>query len=137
MWLPIPPLTLWCDNIEATYLTANPLYHSRIKHIELDIHFVRDQVAQRHLQVRFISSTYQIIDSFTKALPTAWLCSLRNNLNVHELPLRLRGCNGATESHAPNKAQDNDTTKSQQMDKAQIQNNREEENHVKEITNSM
>jgi histone deacetylase 1/2 len=67
---PTPP-TLWCDNIGAMYLTANPLYHSRTKHIELDIHFVRDQVAQRHLQVRFISGTDQIADSFTKALPTA------------------------------------------------------------------
>jgi len=88
-----------------------------MKHIELDIHFVRDQVTQRHLQVQFISSTDQIADSFTKALPIARFCSLRNNLNVHELPLRLRGRNGATESHAPDKAhaqdkaQDNDTNK--------------------------
>jgi len=136
---PTPPV-LWCDNIGATYLTANPLYHSRTKHIELDIHFVRDQVAQRHLQVRFISSTDQIADSFTKALPTARFCSLRNNLNVHELPLRLRGRNGATESPAPDKAHARDKAqdKSQQMDKDQIQNNREEEEaHVQEITNSM
>jgi len=129
---PTPPV-LWCDNIGATYLTANPLYHSRTKHIELDIHFVCDQVAQSHLQVRFISSTDQIADSFTKALPTARFCSLRNNLNVHELPLRLRGRNGATESPASDKAhaQDKAQDKSQQMDKDQIQNNQqEEEAHV-------
>jgi hypothetical protein len=90
------------------YLTANPLYHSRAKHIELDIHFVRDQVAQRQLQVRFISSIDQIADSFTKALPTARFCNLWDNLNVHELPLQLRGRYGTTDSQQMDKPQQPD-----------------------------
>jgi hypothetical protein len=33
---------LWCDNLSAKYLASNPVFHGRIKHIEVDYYFVRD-----------------------------------------------------------------------------------------------
>jgi hypothetical protein len=42
----VPKATIvYCDNISAVYLAANPVHHRRTKHIELDIHFVREKVA--------------------------------------------------------------------------------------------
>jgi hypothetical protein len=60
--------TLWCDNLGATFLTANPMFHARMKHIEIDFHFVREKVAAGTLKVQFISSRDQLADIFTKAL---------------------------------------------------------------------
>jgi hypothetical protein len=37
--------SIWCDNLRATYLSANLVFHARTKHIEVSYHFVREQVA--------------------------------------------------------------------------------------------
>lgn len=63
------PSLLWYDNVRATYLTTNPTFHSQMKHVEIDFHFVREFVKQKLLNVRFISTKEQIVDLFTKPLP--------------------------------------------------------------------
>jgi histone deacetylase 1/2 len=76
---PQPPI-LWCDNIGATYLSANPVFHARTKHIEVDYHFVRERVSQKRLRIRFISSKDQLADIFTKPLPLPQFEACRRNL---------------------------------------------------------
>nr|XP_016514347.1 PREDICTED: uncharacterized mitochondrial protein AtMg00810-like [Nicotiana tabacum] len=38
------PPTVLCDNVSTTYICANPVFHSRMKHVDIDFHFVRGQV---------------------------------------------------------------------------------------------
>nr|GEZ57683.1 hypothetical protein [Tanacetum cinerariifolium] len=76
----------WCDNLGATYLSANPIFHTRTKHVEIDYHFVREKVAQGDLRVQHISTHDQIVDIFTKPLPTSRFLFLRSKLQVVARP---------------------------------------------------
>jgi len=78
--------TLWCDNLGATFLSANPVFHARTKHVEVDYHFVRDRVAKREIQVRFISSKDQLVDVLTKPLPPVSFAYFRSRLRVESPP---------------------------------------------------
>jgi hypothetical protein len=59
---------LWYDNLGAKYLSANPVFHVRTKHIEMNYHFVRERVAQKLLEINFVSSRDQVANGFTKPL---------------------------------------------------------------------
>lgn len=60
---------IYCDNVGATHLYSNPVFHSIMKHIAIDFHFIRDQVQNGLLCVTPISSRDQLADTLTNPLP--------------------------------------------------------------------
>jgi hypothetical protein len=81
--IPSPKVArLWCDNIGAKYLSANPVFHGRSKHIEVCYHFVRERIFRKLLNIDFISSKDHVADGFTKALSVRLLENFKNNLNL-------------------------------------------------------
>ncbi|KAL9233675.1 hypothetical protein vseg_008639 [Gypsophila vaccaria] len=82
---------VYCDNVSAIYLSGNPVNHQRTKHIELDIHFVREKVAIDEVQVRHVPSIYQYADIFTKGLPKILFNDFRSSLNVGSPPVSTEG----------------------------------------------
>lgn len=91
MGIPSPQCpVIWCDNLGAGSLASNPAFHARTKHIEVDVHFVRDRVLSRHLEVRYVPSEYQIADVLTKVLTSVRFLVLRDKMNVSLTPSSLR-----------------------------------------------
>ena len=84
------PLTratlVYCDNISAVYLSTNPVHHQRTKHVEIDLHFVRERVALGAVRVLHVPTSLQYADIFTKGLPTAVFINFRSSLNVRSSP---------------------------------------------------
>lgn len=73
---------VYCDNVSAVYLSANPVHHRRTKHIELDIHFVREQVALGRVRVLHVPTAQQFADVMTKGLPAPVFEEFRSSLCV-------------------------------------------------------
>ncbi|KAB2608352.1 hypothetical protein D8674_011520 [Pyrus ussuriensis x Pyrus communis] len=63
----VPPV-LHCDNLSALALSSNPVFHSKIKHLDTDYHFVREKVQRGDLLVQYIPTEEQVADVFTKGL---------------------------------------------------------------------
>ncbi|KAK2965442.1 hypothetical protein RJ640_017082 [Escallonia rubra] len=82
---------LFCDNTGATYLCSNPVFHSRMKHIALDYHFVRECVTNGSLRVHHISTKDQLADILTKALGRPQFLHLRSKIGVTNGASILRG----------------------------------------------
>jgi hypothetical protein len=75
---------VYCDNISAVYMSSNPVQHRRTKHIEIDIHFIREKVALGQVRVLHVPTTAQFADIFTKGLPTQPFSDIQFSLNVVE-----------------------------------------------------
>jgi len=73
---------VYCDNISAVYMTSNPVQHQRTKHIEIDLHFVQEQVAVGDLRVLHVPTSSQYANIFTKGLPTSVFTEFRSSLNL-------------------------------------------------------
>ena len=78
------------DTISAVYLTDNPVHHGRTKHIELDVHFVREKVAIGDLRVRHVPTKMQIADIMTRVSPRR--CSRTSGpVCASQTTIKLRG----------------------------------------------
>nr|GEV68594.1 ribonuclease H-like domain-containing protein [Tanacetum cinerariifolium] len=62
LYTPLSSTTIvYCDNVSAVYLSSNSVQHQLTKHIEIDIHFVRDLVAIGRFRILHVPSRFQFV----------------------------------------------------------------------------
>ncbi|GKB13316.1 putative RNA-directed DNA polymerase [Tanacetum coccineum] len=64
------PVNLHCDSNSAIKIATNPVFHERTKHLEIDLHFVRENFLKGVVKTIKVDSANQIADVFTKGLGT-------------------------------------------------------------------
>lgn len=74
------PPTLWCDNLGTFSLAFNYVFHARTQHIKLDFHFIHEKVANKDIQLYFITNAAQLANLFTIGLASFRVQFLFNNL---------------------------------------------------------
>jgi hypothetical protein len=63
------PIPIYCDNTSAIIISKNPVMHSKMKHIPIKYHFLREQVAEKNISVEYVGTKEQVADIFTEPLP--------------------------------------------------------------------
>lgn len=76
------PFLVYCDNISATNISKNPVQHSRTKHIDIQHHFIRELVEQKHVEIEHVVTDLQLADLFTKLLDFNRFVTLRDFIGV-------------------------------------------------------
>jgi histone deacetylase 1/2 len=89
---PSPPATVvFRDNVSAVYMSTNPVQHQCTKHIEIDLHFVRDRVAMGQVHVLHVPSSRQFTGILMKGLPSPLFLDFWSCLNVRSPPVVTAG----------------------------------------------
>jgi len=73
---------MFFNNLSVVLLSVNLVMHSKCKHFELDLHFVRDNVQTQQVQLLHIPARYQDVDLLTKHVSGATFLQVRNKLKI-------------------------------------------------------
>ena len=80
----LEPMTMWVDNEASMALAKNLKHYSRAKHIDVQYHYIREQVAAGIIRLERVESSDNVADILTKSLGKTKHGELARKLGIHE-----------------------------------------------------
>ena len=76
------PTTIYEDNQGCIQLAKNPIHHQRTKHIDIQMHFIREKIDSNEVTLTYCGTQDQLADIFTKALPRVKFEDIRSRIGL-------------------------------------------------------
>ena len=73
------------DNHATLHIAFNKVFHEMTKHIEVDCHFIRENIASGCVATSFVNSNYQLAYIFTKSLRGPRIKYICNKLGAYDI----------------------------------------------------
>jgi hypothetical protein len=82
---PSSEMNLFCDNKAAIDISHNPVQHDHTKHVEVDRHFIKQNLNERIIRFLFVKSEDQLADILTKAVSTRNFNASLDKLGIQDI----------------------------------------------------
>lgn len=79
------PITIYEDNQSTIFMSQNPQFHGRAKHIDIKYHFIREQISTNAIELKYCKSEEMIADILSKELGRLQFEKLRKLIGMKQL----------------------------------------------------
>ena len=88
---PSGSMRLYCDNKVVINIAHNPIQHDRTKHVEIDMHFIKEKLREGLICTLFVKTRDQLADILTKEIASRLFYHILSKVGIRDTLYQLEG----------------------------------------------